>query len=58
MGSWNRAELYAKAIIEDLNNMVAGWIDWNLALDEQGGPNYVKNYVSAPIIVNDTSKYK
>lgn len=29
-----------------------GWIDWNLALDEQGGPNWVQNYVDSPIIVN------
>ena len=28
------------------------WIDWNLLLDEKGGPNHVGNYCSAPIIVN------
>lgn len=32
-----------------------GWIDWNLALDVNGGPNYVDNYVDAPIIVNSTA---
>jgi len=32
-----------------------GWTDWNLVLDTQGGPNWVKNFVDAPIIV-DPSK--
>ncbi|XP_025947319.1 glucosylceramidase-like isoform X3 [Apteryx rowi] len=38
-----------------LNHFVAGWTDWNLALDLQGGPNWVRNYVDSPIIV-DRSK--
>merc|ERR1712118_623129 len=29
-----------------------GWIDWKLVLDINGGPNHVKNYVSAPIIAD------
>lgn len=32
-----------------------GWLDWNLALDLEGGPNWVDNPVDAPIIVNATS---
>ncbi|XP_069650506.1 lysosomal acid glucosylceramidase isoform X6 [Haliaeetus albicilla] len=39
----------------NLNHFVAGWTDWNLALDLEGGPNWVKNYVDSPIIV-DTSE--
>ncbi|NXJ86122.1 GLCM Glucosylceramidase, partial [Trogon melanurus] len=38
-----------------LNNFVVGWTDWNLALDMEGGPNLVKNYVDSPVIV-DSSK--
>ncbi|XP_009891455.1 PREDICTED: glucosylceramidase-like [Charadrius vociferus] len=38
-----------------LNHFVAGWTDWNLALDLIGGPNWVKNYVDSPVIV-DSSK--
>lgn len=30
---------------------MSGWIDWNLALDESGGPNWAKNNVDSPIIV-------
>jgi len=30
---------------------VVGWIDWNIALNEHGKPNWAKNYVDSPIIV-------
>jgi glucosylceramidase len=55
LGSWERAELYAQDIIEDLNHWFVGWVDWNLALDLEGGPNWAKNFVDSPIIVNATS---
>ncbi|KAH8024278.1 hypothetical protein HPB51_022397 [Rhipicephalus microplus] len=56
LGSWKRAESYALDIIQDLHHWTTGWIDWNLALDTMGGPNWAHNYVDAPIIVNVTSK--
>uniref|UniRef100_A0A8C5EZP2 Glucosylceramidase n=1 Tax=Gouania willdenowi TaxID=441366 RepID=A0A8C5EZP2_GOUWI len=37
---------------EDLNQYVVGWTDWNLALDLTGGPNWVKNFVDSPVIVD------
>ncbi|KAG7375182.1 hypothetical protein PHYBOEH_003368, partial [Phytophthora boehmeriae] len=40
--NWLRAENYGHDIIEDINNYVSGWTDWNLALDTTGGPNWVK----------------
>ena len=46
---------YATDIIGCLNNWVDGWIDWNMVLDKQGGPNWFKNWCIAPIIV-DTDK--
>lgn len=52
LGSWDRAEQYAHDILEDLNHYVVGWTDWNLALDQNGGPNWVKNFVDSPIIVD------
>ena len=52
IGSWDLGERYATSIINDLNRYTVGWIDWNLLLDERGGPNHVGNYCSAPIIVN------
>ncbi|XP_061872264.1 lysosomal acid glucosylceramidase [Colius striatus] len=55
LGCWDRGERYSHSIITVLNHFVAGWTDWNLALDLKGGPNWVKNYVDSPIIV-DSSK--
>ncbi|XP_037093999.1 lysosomal acid glucosylceramidase-like [Pollicipes pollicipes] len=52
LGSWERAESYAVDIIDDLNNWVTGWVDWNIALDRIGGPNWVGNFVDSPIIVD------
>ena len=43
---------YAEDIIGCLNNWVDGWIDWNMVLDKQGGPNWFKNWCVAPIIVD------
>jgi glucosylceramidase len=46
---------YARDIIGCLNNRVDGWIDWNMVLDRQGGPNWAKNWCVAPVIA-DTVK--
>ncbi len=43
---------YARDIIGCLNNWVDGWIDWNMILDKQGGPNWFKNWCVAPVIVD------
>ena len=43
---------YARDIIGCLNNWVDGWIDWNMVLDKQGGPNWFKNWCLAPVIVD------
>lgn len=56
LGAWHTGERYARNIIGDLNNWLEGWIDWNLVLDEQGGPNHVGNYCDAPIIVDTNTK--
>ena len=45
------AERYARNIIGDMNAGTCAFIDWNLFLDEQGGPNWVGNYCDAPIMV-------
>ncbi|XP_017583335.1 PREDICTED: glucosylceramidase [Corvus brachyrhynchos] len=37
---------------EVMNHFVSGWTDWNLALDQEGGPNWVKNFVDSPVIVD------
>jgi glucosylceramidase len=46
---------YVTDIIGCLNHHVNGWIDWNMVLNTQGGPNWFKNWCVAPVIV-DTEK--
>ncbi|MCF1191019.1 glycosyl hydrolase [Mangrovimonas sp. AS39] len=46
---WPNAERYGKSMIHDFNNGTMGWTDWNILLDENGGPNHVGNYCFAPI---------
>ncbi|XP_057254180.1 lysosomal acid glucosylceramidase-like [Pezoporus wallicus] len=55
LGCWDRGQRYSHSILTVLNHFVSGWTDWNLALDMKGGPNWVKNYVDSPVIV-DSSK--
>jgi len=49
---WAVGERYARSMIEDLNHWSVGWVDWNMVLDQQGGPNHVGNFTGAPIIAN------
>ena len=50
INDWKWGENYGRSIIHDLNNWAAGWTDWNILVDEKGGPNHVKNYCFAPIV--------
>lgn len=45
-------ELYGRNMINDFNNGMAAWTDWNVLLDETGGPNHVGNFCFAPIIAD------
>lgn len=49
---WGNAERYGTNMINDLNNGAVGWTDWNILLDEKGGPNHVGNYCFAPLHVD------
>jgi glucosylceramidase len=55
LGAWDRGEIYAHNIINDINNGAAGWIDWNMVLNSNGGPNHAGNYCDAPVIVDQDS---
>jgi len=46
---------YARNIIVSLNHWMEGWIDWNIVLDKDGGPNHVGNYCGAPIMIDTES---
>jgi glucosylceramidase len=52
---WGWGETYGRSMINDFNQWTCGWTDWNVLLDERGGPNHVANYCFAPIIA-DTRK--
>lgn len=45
-----KAEQYAHAVIGSLNAGAAGFIDWNLLLNEKGGPNHARNFCEAPLM--------
>jgi glucosylceramidase len=47
---WSLGELYADNILNDLNNGIAGWCDWNILVDQTGGPNHVGNFCFAPLV--------
>lgn len=49
---WAGGERYGQNILLDLTHWAQGWTDWNLILDQQGGPNHVGNYCSAPIMAD------
>lgn len=46
---WPHAERYGNSMINDFNMGTCGWTDWNILLDETGGPNHVMNLCFAPI---------
>jgi glucosylceramidase len=46
---WTNGERYGSSMIHDFNNGTVGWTDWNILLDENGGPNHVGNFCFAPI---------
>ena len=57
---WPNAERYGHSMINDFNNGTVGWTDWNILLDENGGPNHVENFCFAPIhadVITDSLIY-
>jgi glucosylceramidase len=49
INDWKWGENYGENMINDLNNGAVAWTDWNLLLDETGGPNHVSNFCFAPV---------
>jgi glucosylceramidase len=47
--NWSNAERYGREMIRDFNIGTVGWVDWNVLLDENGGPNHVGNFCVAPV---------
>jgi glucosylceramidase len=49
LGAWSLGERYGYSILNDLNCGAVGWTDWNILLDEHGGPNHTGNFCFAPV---------
>ncbi len=49
INDWKWGETYGRSMINDFNNGTVGWTDWNILLDERGGPNHVGNFCFAPV---------
>jgi glucosylceramidase len=49
VNNWALGERYGYSLINDFKSGVTAWTDWNMLLDEKGGPNHVGNFCFAPI---------
>ncbi|HTD40225.1 MAG TPA: glycoside hydrolase family 30 protein [Mucilaginibacter sp.] len=49
LNDWSLGEKYGTSMINDFNGGTVGWCDWNVLLDENGGPNHVGNFCFAPV---------
>jgi glucosylceramidase len=47
--AWSLGERYGYSMINDFNDGTAAWTDWNILLDEKGGPNHTGNLCFAPV---------
>lgn len=47
--AWALGEEYGRSMINDFNNGMEAFTDWNILLDETGGPNHVQNFCFAPV---------
>lgn len=56
MAGVGKAEMYAHDILGDLNAGASGYIDWNLLLDADGGPNHVGNFCEAPLMLTGSGQ--
>ena len=49
VNDWALGERYGNSMVNDFNCGTVAWTDWNVLLDENGGPNHVGNFCFAPI---------
>jgi glucosylceramidase len=49
LDDWKLGERYGTSMVNDFNGGTVAWTDWNILLDEQGGPNHVGNFCFAPV---------
>ena len=49
LNDWSLGEGYGHSMVNDFNCGTVAWTDWNILLDETGGPNHVRNFCFAPV---------
>lgn len=49
VNDWALGERYGTSMVNDFNCGTVAWTDWNVLLDENGGPNHVGNFCFAPV---------
>jgi glucosylceramidase len=52
INEWRLGERYGTSLVNDFNCGTVAWTDWNILLDEKGGPNHVGNFCFAPVIAD------
>ena len=52
VNDWALGERYGNSMVNDFNCGTVAWTDWNVLLDENGGPNHVGNFCFAPVHAN------
>ncbi len=52
VSDWTLGERYGLSMLNDFNSGTVAWTDWNILLDETGGPNHVGNLCFAPVHAN------
>lgn len=55
LNDWSLGERYGTSMMNDFNAGTVAWADWNILLNEKGGPNHVGNFCFAPIIANQST---
>lgn len=51
-GEVQKAEMYGHDILGNLKAGVEAYFDWNILLDEKGGPNHVGNFCASPMMLD------
>ena len=51
-GEVQKAEMYAHDMLGNLKAGMEAYFDWNLLLNEKGGPNHVENFCAAPMMAD------
>lgn len=51
-GDWSHGSGYARDLMRSLRTGFIGWLDWNLALDKEGGPTWAQNPLDSAIQID------